>query len=246
MTDNRRPSWPPRIQQAKIRRLYESEASGLLDEDLLNEVFIDLVLRCKAMLLVTTAHHGGAVQCPSCSAMIEERDRSKGQEEEVRCTECGWRIVWGDYWRSYRRKQLVAGGTVPVIESFLKEGSRPTGPREKMLLIDRLIHVFHWEQTEQPGRPGAKNLIQDKPDDVLTFLNDLTNSAPRDPVIQRRRAAWQETQERVRKRMRAHSEAVRQRKEKASAKREERERRAASRSCLNKDIGRPKDSDHGQ
>ena len=47
--------WARRVPKSKIRRLYESDASGLLDEDLLEEVGSLLLQRCKSILNVADA-----------------------------------------------------------------------------------------------------------------------------------------------------------------------------------------------
>jgi len=45
--------WAPPVSKEKIRRLYESDASGLRDDELLDDVGITLYLRCKSILTVT-------------------------------------------------------------------------------------------------------------------------------------------------------------------------------------------------
>jgi hypothetical protein len=47
--------WSPRVPQWKIQRLYESDAQGLLDEELLDDVGITLWLRCRDILTIHEA-----------------------------------------------------------------------------------------------------------------------------------------------------------------------------------------------
>jgi hypothetical protein len=55
-------AWNPKVPQAKIRRLYETDARGIVDEELINEVGIALYARCQSILLL----RGARVQCPHC------------------------------------------------------------------------------------------------------------------------------------------------------------------------------------
>ncbi len=57
--------WSPKVRPDKIRRLYESEAVGRLDEALLDDVLIGLYLRCTSIARVTEAVDG-RVTCPQC------------------------------------------------------------------------------------------------------------------------------------------------------------------------------------
>lgn len=52
--------WSPRVPKGKIRRLYESDARGLLDDELLDDVGIALLLRCQDILMVVGARQGSA------------------------------------------------------------------------------------------------------------------------------------------------------------------------------------------
>lgn len=39
------PTWSPRVKPVLVRRLYEQDAQGIHDEELLNEIGIGLLLR---------------------------------------------------------------------------------------------------------------------------------------------------------------------------------------------------------
>jgi hypothetical protein len=47
-----------------------------------------------------------------------------------------------------------------------------------MLLIDRLIHVWHWQFSNERGasRPAAPTFIEGRRKEVIKFLNDLESS----------------------------------------------------------------------
>jgi hypothetical protein len=87
--------WSPRVPQWKIRRLYELDAQGILDEELLDDVGITLLLRCRDILTIHEAKRG-RVKCPRCADQRErtiiERVSQKGdaRDEAIVCPECGW------------------------------------------------------------------------------------------------------------------------------------------------------------
>ncbi|MDE2700663.1 MAG: hypothetical protein OXI23_17485, partial [Gemmatimonadota bacterium] len=46
--------------------------------------------------------------------------------------------------------------------------------QEKMILIDTLIHRYHWELEGGLSGPGARDLIGGKPNEIIDFLNNLS------------------------------------------------------------------------
>ncbi|MFX7640585.1 hypothetical protein ABTJ59_19995, partial [Acinetobacter baumannii] len=50
--------WAPRVPPAIVRRLYQSDASSLQDDDLVNEVGFALYARCRSIQTATSAHNG--------------------------------------------------------------------------------------------------------------------------------------------------------------------------------------------
>jgi len=68
-------------------------------------------------------------------------------------------------------------GADPVLELFrgyIEQFRRATEPRHKMLLIDRLLHGFHWNGRFGATRAVAVNLIEGRYKDVLSFLDRLS------------------------------------------------------------------------
>jgi hypothetical protein len=59
-----------------------------------------------------------------------------------------------------------------------------------MVLIDTLIHRYHWELEGGLSRPGAGDLIGGKPQDTIDFLNNLTYGAKSSPEILATRQNW--------------------------------------------------------
>jgi hypothetical protein len=60
-----------------------------------------------------------------------------------------------------------------------------------MLLIDRLIHGFHWYlKTGGPTRPVAVNLIEGRLSDVVAFLDRLSYGEKSTPGTRETYAQW--------------------------------------------------------
>ena len=108
MSGSRRlPTWARRVAKGKIRRLYETDARGIYDEDLIDDVGWALLARCESFITANRAR-AGQLPCPEC-------DRPVRREEVLRCR-CGWELPWADYFRTIQHKQL--SGAEPVIEQF--------------------------------------------------------------------------------------------------------------------------------
>ena len=191
-------TWAARVPREKIRRLYESDARGLLDEELLDDVGISLYVRCDDILTVKAAREG-AVKCPRCARLgrttMLPRLRHKGdvRDQPIRCPDCSWRTTWGEYAKSFKRAQLHSGGAVPAFETYLREYPRARSPKEKLLVVDRLIHEFHYslrQFPDHPTRPAAVNLIEGKMTAVIAFLDELTYGSELPRAVRERQAAW--------------------------------------------------------
>ena len=133
--------WAPRVNPVAIRRLYETDAQGIVDEEQIDEVGYALYARCRSILRATEAHQG-RVTCPRCEHVVD-RGASAGarREEIVRCARCGWRARWREYFQTYQDKRLVGGGAVQFHVEFVAQFDNARGPREKMLAIDRQLAI---------------------------------------------------------------------------------------------------------
>jgi hypothetical protein len=192
--------WSPRVPKWKIWRLYELDAQGILDEELLDDVGFTLLLRCRDIITIDEARRG-RVKCPHCANLrkrtIIERVSQKGdvRDEVITCPECAWQITWGEYALSFKRKQLNSGGALTAFKRYTGEFKAAQRPQQKMLAIDRLIHEFHYSlraQPDLPCRPVGVNLIQGKLGDVVQFLDQLTYGQGTTEGLEENRAAWLE------------------------------------------------------
>jgi hypothetical protein len=181
-----RSTWEGRVPRAKIARLYASDAAGLIDEDLIEEVGISLLVRIESIFKARQANSGRA-SCPICDIEVAH----DGQKETVlRCDSCNWELSWAEYHKSIRGKHLAAAGLGDFLSDFANDYPRARSAREKMVIVDTLIHRYHWELEGGLTRPGATDLIGGKPAEVLEFLNNLTYGENSTPEVLKARDEW--------------------------------------------------------
>ena len=103
---------------------------------------------------------------------------------------CGWRGTWYAYHKSFKGRQLSAGGMRPFFELFPNGYARAPTYQEKMVLIDQLIHRFHGELESWAMRAGGVNLIGGKHRQVIEFLDNLTYADGNTPGLSGVRDEW--------------------------------------------------------
>lgn len=185
--------WAPRVQPQKIRRLYELDARGIRDEALVDDVGYALYSRCLSIVHVSDAMFG-QVHCPQCDTIIQRHSDDPAQV--LHCPTCQWHAPWGSYRTSYRTQELGAGGARDMFEDFLSQWPQARTSSAKMLLIDHLIHRWHWEtRAQRPkfglGRPTGLNLIEGNKQHVLALLDSLTYGATSTGGTEATKATWQ-------------------------------------------------------
>jgi predicted RNA-binding Zn-ribbon protein involved in translation (DUF1610 family) len=184
--------WAPRVERGLVRRLYESDARGRLDEGLLDEVFFGFLARCGSILVATEAAQG-RVRCPRCSELVLRRGADRS--ELLRCEGCGWEATWAAYHGTFRRKQLVGYGALEAFGEFVRRAPAAGTARERMLLVDWLVHQVHkavLAAREEYFRPAAVNLIEGSTDQVAAFLDDLAYGEGSTPEVRATAARWKE------------------------------------------------------
>jgi endogenous inhibitor of DNA gyrase (YacG/DUF329 family) len=191
------PRWAPRVPRRLIERLYQSDAEGRLDEELLNEVFFAFLARCQSILTVTAAAFG-TVACPRCATAIVRVLTGSVEEksETVACPSCAWSIAWPDYHRGYQHKQLMGGNAIGVFQEFVRRATQTATATERMLLVDWIVHEAH--KTIVAGqheyhRPTAINLIEGTMRQLVAFLDRLAHGPGSSPSVLESAERWRET-----------------------------------------------------
>ena len=182
--------WAAKVSRESIQRLYRADASGILDEELIDEVGWALWSRCDSILTVTAAHYGRMV-CPGCGAAFDHGGPWR-DDEVILCAGCGWQLPWPSYHQTYRGKQLFGINALAVFELYQRDFPRAQAANLKMALIDQLIHGFH-QGLREIGRPAAANLITGSMKEVIRFLDGLTNGAVSAAGLGDSREEWRRT-----------------------------------------------------
>ena len=102
----------PRVPQPIIAKLYNLDAKGIVDEELISEVSYALFLRCESCLQGGQARQGRA-PCPDCHQIIHHEGVK--QTGRMDCFACGWSGTWKQYRKWYRNtwlSQAFTGWTV--------------------------------------------------------------------------------------------------------------------------------------
>jgi len=183
--------WEPRVPKRKIRLLYETDAKGIYDEELIDDVGFSLLARCQSFREAMEARRGRA-KCHGCGhVIVHDAGHSKEAKARLlRCERCGWQVTWGEYFRNIQHKQLCGPDLETLFSAFVDRFPRARTPREKMVEIDRLLHGFHYAVATGPRRPAAVNLIEGRLWDVIAFLNELTYGDASTPGTRDADASW--------------------------------------------------------
>lgn len=196
--------WSRRVSRDKIHRLYESDARGMLDEELLDDVGYGIYARCVDMLEVAEAERG-KVKCRNCGNIIIRQEGEEaehpgvgivlggGEGEALKCDRCSWQTTWGEYCRSLRGNNMHASRCEPLFESFVKQWPSTQSPSAKLRLIDDLIHEFHvfdMAHGKELGGQVGPNVIQGAAKDVMALMDTLAYGAGSTPGLQETKQIW--------------------------------------------------------
>ena len=160
--------WAPRLPPTLLKRLYDSDAMGLQDAELCDEVGRYLYERCRTFVLV----HRQEVECPACGQVC-----SISREGTSRCPEhdCKWSTTWPVYQVSVRNHYAHTGRAIDAFSDFYSRYPAASSYQVKILLIDQLIHSFHLsESTQSATKSVASKLLEGNKTKVVRFLDELS------------------------------------------------------------------------
>ncbi len=184
MTEADKFHWAKRVSRRDIQRLYESDAQGLLDETLLDQIHYAIYARICDMFEVREAQQTGRVRCRNCGEYISEPYcmGSKNRNNLLKCVKCGWQVTCGEFYASYTGKSLLPGSVVDLFEAYLERFAQAKTPSEKMLLVDWLIHQFHVMQGVA-RMPVGENIIQGTNEEVRELIEQLASGPGSTPGL---------------------------------------------------------------
>lgn len=160
--------WSPRLRPQRLKRLYESDARGIQDLGLCDDVGMTLYMRCRTFVLVYRRH----VECPVCHTVF-----AVNPENESPCPgeDCDWCTTPADYAQSIRNHYAFPGRAMEAFQAFYDRYPSARTYGAKITLIDQLIHSFHVvEETGTPSKSVASKLLEGNKKAVVRFLNDLS------------------------------------------------------------------------
>jgi hypothetical protein len=87
----------------------------------------------------------------------------------------------------------VGGKAFPDFLRFLDAWPKARTPRDKLLLIDRLVHALHVDARKRFFRPAAVNVIEGSMRDVNQLLRELAYGPGTTPGVRDTRESWSQT-----------------------------------------------------
>jgi hypothetical protein len=150
-------------------RLYDADANGIQDIDLVDEVGSYLHARCEAFYWV----HRGEVACPACGTTFAVKI-----QDATACPTplCSWHTTYDTYGQSLRNHYVHTGRATEAFIAFYRAYPAAKSYGQKMILIDQLIHSFHLdEKTSRPVKSVASKLLEGNKKDVVRLLDALSS-----------------------------------------------------------------------
>ena len=184
--------WAARVRQAWIWQLYQADASGAPDEELLPKTGWALLARVENILMVRR----GELTCPRCGTVF--RLDPNAETLQICPADCGWGCTRADFHASWRHQDLMAQNALEAFETFARLYPLAQTPEERMFRIDRLLHAFHWDSKfNLPNRSAANNLIEGSHNEVVAMLDRLSSAKPSPENLE-----WRKTVEIMKRRRR--------------------------------------------
>lgn len=160
--------WPAKLNLTVLRQLYLSDAKGICNEELADEVGLTLFLRCKYGKSDMDLMNQYAIRCHNCGEIIY------GATDFREC-KCGQQYSYKEYRRNYRRNNMPTGAAAKVFNQYIIDWPNAKTYQDKIILIDRLLHEFHLSLVSGTvNRPVAMNFIdgsRQKVQDIITELS---------------------------------------------------------------------------
>ena len=107
--------WAPRVSLVKLKRLYQSSARMLLDENLLDDIGYTIYYRCIQGKEERDLYYNGKLKCHHCKKILPFNNKN----DFLQC-ECGYQYIPREYGRSYQNECMPHGRAQPVFDKFME------------------------------------------------------------------------------------------------------------------------------
>jgi ribosomal protein L37AE/L43A len=175
----------------RLVRLYDSDAAGMLDAELVDDVGWRLWERLSDVLRVNR----GDVRCPSCGTDFHVVDPFDDLEKVSTCPGCGWTVTVAAYGASKRKRDLH--GNCPAYVDYVERFPKATTPTQRMMMIDAVVHELHLTATGEPSNFAARNFIEGSRSTIVALLERLA-TGPGSTTAAAARERWQAAASRYR------------------------------------------------
>ncbi len=169
--------WLPKVTRRDLIRLYSADSKGLPDEELVDEIGFTLYARCVQGRDTWLDIEAGQLKCHHCKSMLNYK---KGL---MQCA-CGYQYLFRDYMRSFRKENMPSGAATHIFNAFITDWEKAYDYRQKMRLIDNLIHEFHINLTSGvKGRFVGINLIEGTKKQISDLILTLAYGENKDGIL---------------------------------------------------------------
>jgi hypothetical protein len=176
----------------KLVRLYEANAAGLLDEDLLDDVGWRLWERLSDVIRVTS----GRVLCPGCGTELQVRVPNQEPDTIVGCPNGDWEITPRAWHKSWENRDL--NGRCEEFDRYVRDWPNARSLGDRMVLIDAVVHGLHVSSRDDlAGNFAARSFLEGSRPKVVALLDELAYG-PGTQVAQGARTHWQNARDRYR------------------------------------------------
>lgn len=161
-------NWSPRISQSKLKKLYATDAKGIYDDDLVDEVGFTLYARCLQGRDERILANEGKLKCHNCGKI------SISPSNGLILCSCGYSYIFREYMRSFNRNGMPSRSATPFFNEFISMWSIAKTYFDKMKSIDYVIHECHLNMLSGVTRGFAgKNLIEGSGEQLRELILSL-------------------------------------------------------------------------
>jgi len=171
--------WAPKLQPDILRKFYKMNSSGIIDDELIDNIGLKLYLRCESIMMATQ----GEFYCPDCRSKIIV-DKTVDKNQESKCNNCDFTFTADEFHESYRRRELWQDTTHIYFGKYYDEYPKCKTANEKIIMIDTIIHSFYYEvKTGAINRANGNHLIEGSLEQVVKLLHELSGIQPENDAI---------------------------------------------------------------